>query len=349
MGSGQGRAGDPRVVLFTTGYSHFLSLLLDSGRSLCGVVQNVPRPRGARPGAARPALHRLASAGYRMLGRGLPEVRALASRRGIPYHLMDRGCDEKLARWVRERAPDLIVVCGMVELLEREIYSIPPLGAINLHPSLLPRYRGPDPLFWAYHDMDLLGGATVHAVDDGADTGDILFQESFRIRLGTPRGHTAGQAMGVIGPRLMFRAMDALARGDCPRLPQPAASPTPRARRVRLAEYRGLIGWESWPIERVWHFLRGTEPWLAALGSPPGWRHRLDWVVGECVPGRPPGGAPGSIVRDGDGHCIAHPQGRIRLAVRYSAAGLGRTVLGFSRTFPRQTPARNVAGPGNPS
>jgi methionyl-tRNA formyltransferase len=250
---------------------------------------------------------------------------------------------------VRERAPDLIVVCGMVELLRRPVYSIPTLGAINLHPSLLPRYRGPDPLFWAYHDMDLAGGATVHLLDDGADTGDILFQEAFRIPLGAPRGQTAGQAMGLIGPRLMFKAMDALVRGDCPRRPQPAASPTVRARRVKLDEYRRLIGWDSWPIERVWHFLRGTEPWLAALDPPPGWRSRLGWSVGECEPGRSPGGPPGSIVRDAQGHCISLPQGRIRLTVGYPRAGLGRTVLGLSRLAGRRDPVRAVARPGNPS
>jgi methionyl-tRNA formyltransferase len=328
--------GYPRIVLITTGYSRLLSDLLGSGRNLVGIVQNV-RPRiRARTMPATPALVRAARAGFRWVDPPPPSVSNLATERGISYYYMDNGCDASLERWVRRTGPDLIVVCGMVELLKRNIYSIPSLGAINLHPSMLPKYRGPEPIFWTYHEMDREGGATVHFIDDGADTGDVAYQESFPIRPGMPRQEMLNVAMGVVGPRLVFQAIDALARGDCPRIPQPRRSPTVRARRVKPEEHRRLIDWDSWPIERVWHYLKGTEPWLYALDPPAGWRTHLGWKVGHFT--RTPSSAvPGSIARDETGHFVAHPGGKIRLSVRYSAKGVGKALL--SRQFLKELKA----------
>ena len=320
----------PRIVLITTGYSRLLSELLDSGRNLVGIVQNVPSKTRTRRTHPTPALYRMASAGFRWIDRSPPSVSKLSAERGISFYYMDNGSDERLERWMKLVRPDLIVVCGMVELLKPNIYSIPPLGAINLHPSLLPKYRGPDPIFWTYHDMDSEGGVTIHLIDEGADTGDILFQESFPIRPGMPRREMLTMAMGVVGPRLVFQAIDALADGNCPRVPQPRKSPTVSARRVKPEEHRRLIDWDTWSIERVWHLLKGTEPWLYALEPPPGWRMNLGWTVGSYAK-LAADGVPGSIEKDGNGYFVAHPQGSIRLSVRYSAKGLGKTLLSFDR------------------
>jgi methionyl-tRNA formyltransferase len=340
------RGGFPRIVLITTGYSRLLTDLLGSNRNLVGIVQNVRNKIRTKPAPPAPALVRAARLGYNWIDRSPPAISDLAEERGVSYYYMDNGCDERLERWMTLTRPDLIVVCGMLELLGSNIYSRPPLGAINLHPSLLPSYRGADPIFWTYHDMATEGGATVHVIDGGADTGDILLQESFAIRPGMPRRELLELSMGAIGPRLVFQAIDGLVRGDCPRTAQSRRSPTVWARSVKPEEHRRLVDWEGWPIERVWHFLKGTEPWLYALDPPDGWRNQFSWRVGSYTK-TAPGGAPGgSIGRDDEGHFVAHPQGKIRLAIRYSAKGLGKTVFSWSRsaTAPR-APSRPTRNP----
>jgi hypothetical protein len=247
---------------------------------------------------------------------------------------MDRGCDGALERWVRERDPNLIVVCGMVELLRANIYTVPALGAINVHPSALPKYRGPNPTFWMYHDMDLEGGVTIHFIDDGADTGDILLQETFPIPLGMPLREMIGRTMGEIAPRLVLAAIADLAAGGTRRLPQPAASPTVRARRLAPGEARRLIDWEGWPIERVWHVLRGTGPWLGPLDPPPGRSRRSPgWIVGDYVRTPAYGGVPGAVARDADGYFVVHREGKVRLSIgpprRIGRFGALRRALGL--------------------
>jgi methionyl-tRNA formyltransferase len=326
----------PRIVFFGTGPSSALADLCSSGREIVGIVHSVRRRRRSDdPLGPSAILRRLARSAKRPFVKPGATLEQLAAEKGVPFHRMDRGSDAALESFVRSLAPDLIVVCGMVELMKRNIFSIPPLGAINLHPSLLPRHRGPDPFFWTYHDMDVEGGTTIHRIDEGADTGEILAQERVPIPLGLPRNTLIRETMGDRGCRLLSRAIDDLAAGTARPVPQPAESPTGPARRVQPWEHALLVEWERWPIERVWHFLRGTEPWLHALPHPPGWRRAMGWTLGPFERGRFPG-RPGSIARDGKGFRLAHPEGCIRLAVRYSGVGAARTVLpGLRRPVPR--------------
>ena len=218
------------------------------------------------------------------------------------------------------------MIYSMPRLLREEIFSLPPLGTINLHPSLLPRYRGPNPYFWMYHDMTSEGGVTVHFVDAGEDTGDVIFQASFPIPAGRPaRDH--GRTLDGSGSEAARRgARCALAR-RLSETPQPREVPYPRARRIEPGEQRELIDWKAWPIERVWHVLRGSESWLRAFDGPPGWRRAFRWTTGSYERG-PVAGEPASIGRDRQGFYVVHPEGKIRLAVLYDARALARAVLG---------------------
>lgn len=85
----------------------------------------------------------------------------------------------ELESWVKSLSPDLIVVYSMSQLLKENIYSIPRFGTINLHPSYLPEYRGPNPIFWMYYNMEKQGGVTVHYIDQGEDTGNIILQKRY--------------------------------------------------------------------------------------------------------------------------------------------------------------------------
>lgn len=114
-------------------------------------------------------------------------LKEFCEEHNLPYYFMNKGCNAELENWVKSLEPDLIVVNGMSELLKKNIIDIPKKGCINLHPTLLPKYRGPYPYFWIFYDMDLNQGSTVHYIDEGEDTGDIIYQESCRIPFGVRR------------------------------------------------------------------------------------------------------------------------------------------------------------------
>src|SRR5262249_33727252 len=106
-----------------------------------------------------------------------------APRRRLPYCVLKRG-GPRATEFLQALHPDIMCVASFSQLLRPEEFQIPPLGTINLHPSALPKYRGPNPYFWQHHEMDLDGAVTIHFVDDGIDTGDILLQDHFPIPLG---------------------------------------------------------------------------------------------------------------------------------------------------------------------
>ena len=101
----------------------------------------------------------------------------LAKSHRIPFLALDANGKPRLEPLLRALQPDLVCVASLTHLLRPEVLAIPRLGFINLHPSLLPRYHGPFPWFWQYHDFRLELGATVHEIDCGQDTGRILRQQ----------------------------------------------------------------------------------------------------------------------------------------------------------------------------
>ena len=96
------------------------------------------------------------------------------------------GDDPEIAAHVRTARPDVICIAGYPWLLRGEIIASPPALTLNVHAALLPRHRGPLPLFWIYHQDDRETGVTVHAVTDRADAGDIFDQERFPLPRGFP-------------------------------------------------------------------------------------------------------------------------------------------------------------------
>jgi methionyl-tRNA formyltransferase len=82
---------------------------------------------------------------------------------------------------IQSFAPDLIVVANFSQIIRAKIRSLPKLGVINFHPSLLPKYRGPMPCYWIIRNRETRSGATVHFIDDGIDTGDIIMQREIPV------------------------------------------------------------------------------------------------------------------------------------------------------------------------
>jgi methionyl-tRNA formyltransferase len=174
-------------------------------------------------------------------------------------------------------APDLLCVAGYSWLLPREVYTIPRLGAINLHSSLLPRHRGPAPQFWIYHQDDRETGVTVHYLDDGADTGDILAQDAFPLPRGLPVSELRSQCARR-GAALVVDTLQAIVerRARAWRQDDAQATVAPRVR-----QGTAMVDHDAWDVERVWHFLTGLCPhWREPLYDERGRLVRYRRVIG---------------------------------------------------------------------
>jgi len=213
---------------------------------------------------ARPAI---ATGQPTLRGRIGRTARALGLRRGSPLAGVGREIgtrvttlghrsDPALASLLRASRPDLLCVASFPWLLAPETYSLARLGAINVHAALLPRHRGPLPLFWIYHADDRETGVTVHWMSEQADAGDIMFQSSFPLPRALPVEDLNRRNAAVAGP-LLGRALEAIAAGDPPRVAQDESRAT-AAPFVRAGT--PMVAFDSWGAERTWHFLAGLYP-----------------------------------------------------------------------------------------
>ena len=145
---------------------------------------------------------------------------------------------------------DVICVASFPHLLGADLLSRAGV-AVNLHPSLLPRHRGPDPLFWTYFDDDREAGVTLHHLSDRADAGDIVAQRTLPLERGedvvTLYTHLARAAAAMTA-----EVLDTLVAGTASRTPQVEAHATYEQRPANPS-----IDFAAWPCERVWHVISG--------------------------------------------------------------------------------------------
>ncbi len=206
-----------------------LEALLTAGHD----VRFVLKPVGGLIGRRQPLFERAEAARDDFLRRGLDPF-VLAAQRGIPAWVVGDAGRPAVAEFVAGEELDLLVICFFNQLVPAAVFGAPAHGAINLHPSLLPRYRGPSPLFWMFKHGDLEGGLTVHQVVAGEDAGPIWAQR----RVAVPLGATLDELLDILATRagtLMQEAVLDVARGA--RTPT-AQGPTPtvRARRPRARD-----------------------------------------------------------------------------------------------------------------
>ena len=186
----------------------------------------------------------------------LSPLEHFAREQGIPVIPVTDRNGPTVAERLRAARPDLICVATFPRLIPREITGLAPLGAINVHPSLLPRHRGPLPLFWTYYGDDRTAGVTVHHLSDAFDSGDIILREGFPL----PRGYCAATLSDDVarrGATLLRAAAHALVRDDAPRVAQDERAAT-YAPRIRSGA--AMVRFDEWDVERVWHFLASLVP-----------------------------------------------------------------------------------------
>lgn len=186
---------------------------------------------------------------------GSDSIFSLAHRHGIPIvDLADLSAPQSVAA-VAAHNPDLIAVSCFPRRLPPALLALPALGALNVHPSLLPHHRGPAPLFWTLRSGEARTGVTVHHMDAGFDTGPIALQQAWTLPDGVD-GASADATLARLGGDLLVRAVRQLADGTLPRTPQPAgfgAEPWPKAADFTLDR--------RWPAQRAFNFMRGTHHW----------------------------------------------------------------------------------------
>jgi methionyl-tRNA formyltransferase len=226
------------------------------------------------PAFAVPSLERLLGASHEIVGvitqpdrpagRGLklksPPVKDLAAGNGLPVHQPEKFNTRSFLDFVESLEPDLVLVVAYGKIFRRRSLAIPALGCINLHASLLPKYRGIAPVNHALMNGERETGVTTIFMDQGIDTGDIIL--SRRTQVGDDEN--AGEVLdrlAVIGADLVAETCDLIADGKAPRHPQDEskASYAPR-----LAKEDGWIRWDR-PPEEVHNLIRGVTPRPGAL------------------------------------------------------------------------------------
>ena len=182
-------------------------------------------------------------------------VKDTAQALGLPLHQPEKVRAKEFVALVREMAPDIIVVAAFGQIIPQRILDIPPLGCLNVHGSLLPRWRGAAPMQYALMAGDAETGVTTMQMDAGLDTGDILQQAALHLDEIADLGELETK-LAQVGADLLMQTLDALGRGDCPRIPQ---EPSEVTLAPSLPPDTGLLDWNR-PARDLYNLVRGVTP-----------------------------------------------------------------------------------------
>jgi methionyl-tRNA formyltransferase len=284
-----------RIVFFGTpefGVPTLDALLAASPHIVVGVVTQPDRPRGrGQKVSDAPVKARALAAGLAVLQ---------------PERLKDPAFLQSLAAW---RA-DLGVVAAYGKILTETVLMTPRLGMINVHASLLPRYRGAAPVHRAIIDGEIATGVTIMRIVKALDAGPMLAKDHRAIG----QDETSDEVerdLARLGSRLLVAVVDQIARGSVRETAQDDAAATYAH---RLTKDDGVIDW-SWPAVRVHNLIRGLHPWPHAFSFLQGRRIILRRsAVGSAGPGGPALQEAGTILEaDGDRLIVATGAGGLQL------------------------------------
>jgi len=219
-----------------------LRAIHESKHEVIGVVTQPDRPRGR--------------------GRkvGISPIKELAMGLRLPIMQPETTREEVFIVEVSRMSPDLIVVAAYGRMLTRDLLNIPPLGCINVHASLLPKYRGAAPIQWAIANGERRTGITIIKMDEGMDTGDILLAQEVEIG-DDDTAQSLHDRLAQVGANLIIKALDQLNRGTLRPIPQDHREATYAP---LLKKEDGLIDW-SQDARDIFNRIRGFNPWPGAF------------------------------------------------------------------------------------
>lgn len=213
-----------------------------------------------------------------------PPVKELAIKHRIPVYQPQRVREEEFLKTLTSLEPDLIIVVAYGQILPKSVLELPKIGCINVHASLLPKYRGAAPVQWAIINGESETGVTTMWMDEGLDTGDMFLQESINIDEDWTSEDLFAR-LSKLGARVLISTIEHIKSGDFIRIPQEDNKSTYAP---MLKKEDGEIDWSKNALE-IHNLVRGTNPWPGAYTISQGkkikiWKTRV-YSGGQSRPG----------------------------------------------------------------
>jgi len=218
-----------------------LKALIDAKEDIIAVITQPDRPKG------------------RGLKVAPSPVKELALHYNITVHQPEKIKEEKAIELIRSLGPDLIVIVAYGKILPKQMIDHPKYGAINVHASLLPKYRGAAPVQWALINGEKETGITIQKVFEALDTGDIILQEKLSIK-DEDNTQTLTERLFDIGSRLLLDAVKLISSGKAPGIRQDEAG---ASYAPQLKKDTGIIDWKD-HTRKIFDQVRGCYPWPTA-------------------------------------------------------------------------------------
>lgn len=260
-----------------------LERLLQDGEEVVGVFTQPDKPKGR---------------GYALTP---PPVKVAAQAHGLPVFQPETMRDGEALRILRSLQPDLQIVVAYGKILPKEILELPKYKSINIHASLLPKYRGAAPIQWCVLNGETQTGVTAMLMDEGLDTGDMLLHACMEI----PPDMTAGElhdALSVLGAQLLSETVQAVRAGTLHPVAQPKES-----------NYAPMLTKSLCPLDfrksaqEIHNQVRGLSPWPVATACLRGKRIKVHKTVLTAEKTDAPAG---TVTRVADGIAVACGDGR---------------------------------------
>ncbi len=215
-----------------------MEALLDAGHQIILAVTQPDRPRGRGNEVS------------------FSPVKENALAHGIEVYQPERIRDPEHIKFLKSRAADIVVVVAYVQILPKEILDMTPYGCVNVHASLLPKYRGAAPIQWAVINGEHITGVTTMRMDEGLDTGDIILTEEV-VLAPDETGGSLFDKLSSIGARLCVRTLAAIEDGTAVYTPQDDSQAT------KVGVIRKEMGHMDWsrPAVELERLIRGLDPW----------------------------------------------------------------------------------------
>jgi methionyl-tRNA formyltransferase len=221
-------------------------------------------------------------------GRGqeisIPPVKQVAIATKIPVHQPEKIRGPEIEKFLRKLAPDFIVIIAYGQIIPARLLPIPKHGWINLHASLLPKYRGAAPINWAIVNGEIRTGVTTMRIDAGMDTGDMLLQREMAIGAKETASQLSAR-MAELGAPLMAESLRGLAAGTI--IPRPQ-NHSEAMYAPMLKKEDGRIDWNR-PAHEIFNRMRGFSPWPGAYTF---FRGHICHLLAELVSKELSGSAP---------------------------------------------------------
>ncbi|GAQ95398.1 methionyl-tRNA formyltransferase [Thermodesulfovibrio aggregans] len=230
------------------------------------------------------------------------EVKKIALEYGLSLAQPEKIRDENFIEMLKRLNPEFAVVVAYGKILPKEILEIPKYGCINLHASLLPKYRGAAPIQWALINGEKTTGVTTMLIDEGLDTGPVLLQKEVQIE-DEDNAQTLSERLSRVGAELIVETIEKMRKGEIEPKPQkgePSYAPP-------LKKEDGKINWSS-SARQIFNLIRGTYPWPCAYSFLK--NERVKIIKAEVIEGV---ATPGMIVKAKNELVVGTGSGLLRI------------------------------------